>query len=78
MAVMYVQAPVHRQGSRNRADWAFGQNTNVVQFYSLLSKDHTSEQITYYQAGIGTYLNPGVVSPIFEWAAKILDEAIAW
>jgi len=52
-------------------------NTNVVQFYSLLNKEHTAEQITYYQAGIGTYLNPGVVSPMFQWGAKVLDLAIA-
>jgi len=32
----------------------------------------------YYNPGIGTYFNPGVVSPLFEWAAKYLDYAIAW
>lgn len=55
------------------------QNTNVVKFYSLLKKDEDNdEQLCYYQPGIGTYLNPGVVSPLFQWAAKILDEAVAW
>jgi len=30
------------------------------------------------QAGIGTYFEPGVISPLFQWAGKILDEAMAW
>ena len=30
------------------------------------------------QPGIGTYFHPGVVSPLLEWGAKILDEAFAW
>ncbi|KAG1742356.1 uncharacterized protein EDB91DRAFT_1336135 [Suillus paluster] len=30
------------------------------------------------QAGVGTYFSPGVVSPMFTWLAKILDEAFAW
>jgi len=55
-----------------------GDNTNVVKFFSLLKKDDLNEQICYYQAGIGTFFNPGVVSPVFQWGAKILDEAIAW
>ncbi|KAI9455901.1 hypothetical protein BJY52DRAFT_1121569 [Lactarius psammicola] len=53
-------------------------NTNVVKLYSMLRKDKVEEQVTYYQAGIGTYIQPGVVSPLFRWAAEILDEAIAW
>ena len=44
---------------------------------------HTPEPIAHNadacpQPGIGTYFNPGVVSPIFQWCAKILDEAFAW
>jgi len=30
------------------------------------------------QPGVGTYFNPGVVSPALTWIAKILDQAIAW
>jgi hypothetical protein len=30
------------------------------------------------QGGIGTYFQPGVVSPFFRFAARILDEALAW
>ncbi|KAG0703790.1 hypothetical protein DFH29DRAFT_915099 [Suillus ampliporus] len=52
-------------------------NTNVVKFVSLLKKDADS-QLCYYQAGVGTYFSPGVVSPMFTWLAKILDEAFAW
>ncbi|KAG2066291.1 hypothetical protein BDR04DRAFT_1106848 [Suillus decipiens] len=52
-------------------------NSNVVKFFSFLKKD-TDNQLCYYQAGIGTYFSPGVVSPMFTWLAKILDEAFAW
>jgi len=62
-------------GTTNQYD---GTNTNVVKLYSLLKKDKAEEQLTYYQAGIGTYFQPGVVQPIFQWAAQILDEAFAW
>ncbi|KAI0365700.1 hypothetical protein BV20DRAFT_953672 [Pilatotrama ljubarskyi] len=56
-----------------------GNNTNVVKFYSLLKKDDDNDQqLCYYQPGVGTYLNPGVVSPLFQWGAKLLDEAFAW
>lgn len=33
---------------------------------------------SYAQPGIGTWFSPGVVSPIFHWGAKLLDEAFAW
>ncbi|KAL0567603.1 hypothetical protein V5O48_014390 [Marasmius crinis-equi] len=55
-----------------------GENTNVVKFFSLLKKGNIDEQLCYYQAGIGTYFAPGVVSPLLGWCAKILDEAFAW
>ncbi|KAH9030287.1 hypothetical protein EDB84DRAFT_1494683 [Lactarius hengduanensis] len=48
-----------------------GTNTNVVKLYSLLGKDKVEDQLCYYQAGIGTYIQPGV-------AAEILDDTIAW
>ncbi|KAH8992435.1 hypothetical protein EDB92DRAFT_2087030 [Lactarius akahatsu] len=53
-------------------------NTNVVKLYSLFSKDHTGEQLCYYQAGVGTYTEPGFISSIVQWVAKTLDKAIAW
>ncbi|CAL1713203.1 unnamed protein product [Somion occarium] len=62
-------------GTSNQFD---GDNTNVVRFYSLLKKDDEDQQLCYYQPGIGTYFQPGVVSPLFQWGAKVLDEAVAW
>ncbi|KAI0317709.1 hypothetical protein OF83DRAFT_1119936 [Amylostereum chailletii] len=53
-------------------------NTNVVKLYSCLKKDKTDEQICYYQSGVGTYFQPGVVSPLFHKFAVVLDLAIAW
>ncbi|TDL22153.1 hypothetical protein BD410DRAFT_788855 [Rickenella mellea] len=52
------------------------QNTNVVKLFSLLKKDQ--HQLCYYQAGIGTYLDPGVLTPMILWSAKLLDQAVAW
>lgn len=55
------------------------QNTNIPRLYALLEKDDAAEQqLCYYQAGIGTWFNPGVVAPMFRWGARILDEALAW
>ncbi|KAI0670872.1 hypothetical protein C8Q78DRAFT_974023 [Trametes maxima] len=63
-------------GTSNQYD---GDNTNVVKLYSLLQKDDdNAQQLCYYQPGVGTYFNPGVVSPLFQWGAKIMDEAFAW
>ncbi|KAF9485751.1 hypothetical protein BDN70DRAFT_870613 [Pholiota conissans] len=62
-------------GTQNEYD---ADNTNVVKFFALLRKDCVDEQLCYYQAGIGTYFQPGVVSPLFEWGAKVLDLAFAW
>ncbi|KAJ7740261.1 hypothetical protein DFH07DRAFT_982833 [Mycena maculata] len=52
-------------------------NTNAVKLFALLKKDDFRQQLCYYQPGIGTYVNPSMVSPIFEWGAKVLDEAFA-
>ncbi|TFK34717.1 hypothetical protein BDQ12DRAFT_726584 [Crucibulum laeve] len=51
--------------------------TNVVKLYGLLRKDE-EEQLCLYEPGVGTGFSPGVVSPLFEWCAKVLDLAIAW
>ncbi|KAI5986260.1 hypothetical protein EDD15DRAFT_2373553 [Pisolithus albus] len=53
-------------------------NTNVVKLFALLRKDEMDKQRCYYQSGIGTYFEPGAVSWLFSWCAKLLDEAIAW
>lgn len=39
---------------------------------------HVSATLTEMQAGIGTYFQPGVVSPLFRLAAQTLDEMFAW
>lgn len=62
-------------GTTNQYD---SDNTNVVKLFSLLQKDNMDEQLCYYQPGVGTYFNPGVVSPLFEWGARLMDNAIAW
>ncbi|KAJ7078619.1 hypothetical protein B0H15DRAFT_860330 [Mycena belliarum] len=59
------------------ADQYDGYNTNVVKLFALLKKDDFREQLCYYQSGIGTYLTPGMVAPLMEWGAKVLDEAFA-
>jgi len=53
-------------------------NTNVVKLFSLLEKDDQTRQLCYYQSGIGTYTNPGIMSPIAKWFAMMADEAVAW
>ncbi|KAG2009707.1 hypothetical protein CC2G_012608 [Coprinopsis cinerea AmutBmut pab1-1] len=52
-------------------------NSNVVKFFELLSKD-PNHQLCYYDPGIGTWFHPGVVSPLFDWFAKLMDQAVAW
>ena len=44
----------------------------------MLKKDIDHEQLTYYQTGVGTYVNPGIFTPILTAVAKLLDKAIAW
>ncbi|KAG6830582.1 hypothetical protein H0H92_016033 [Tricholoma furcatifolium] len=55
-----------------------GVDTNIIKFFALLKKDDFNQQLCYYQPGIGTWFSPGVVSPLFRWGAKVLDEAFAW
>ncbi|RXW24075.1 hypothetical protein EST38_g1771 [Candolleomyces aberdarensis] len=52
-------------------------NSNVVKLFSLLKKD-PEEQLCYYQAGIGTWFKPGIVSPLLHWFAVLMDLGIAW
>nr|GAT46931.1 predicted protein [Mycena chlorophos] len=55
-----------------------GDNSNIVQFFSMLLKKDRSKQMVYYQAGIGTYTIPQIVNPFWSRVAKFIDEAIAW
>ena len=34
--------------------------------------------MVYYQAGIGTYTDPGIRGKIQQWFAKTADLAVAW
>lgn len=54
------------------------QNSNVIQFFSLLQKDDPTKQRVYYQAGIGTYTVPQIATPFWANISKNIDMAIAW
>ncbi|KAK1235171.1 hypothetical protein PQX77_001610 [Marasmius sp. AFHP31] len=53
-------------------------NSNIVEFFSLLKKDDCTKQMVYYQAGIGTYTSPQVATPFMASFSKTLDEMVAW
>ncbi|OBZ79069.1 hypothetical protein A0H81_01440, partial [Grifola frondosa] len=53
-------------------------NSNVIQFFSLLKKGDRRQQMVYYQAGIGTYTVPEVATPMMAKFEKTMDEMIAW
>ncbi|GJE93485.1 hypothetical protein PsYK624_096440 [Phanerochaete sordida] len=50
-------------------------NSNVVNLFSMLRKDDTTQQLVYYQPGIGTYT--GTDLPIVSTISKTLDEMFA-
>ncbi|KAI9511887.1 hypothetical protein F5148DRAFT_1167136 [Russula earlei] len=51
-------------------------NSNIVQFFSMLKKDDKSQQMAYYQAGIGTYTIPEIATPFMARVQKTLDMAL--
>ncbi|KAF8630983.1 hypothetical protein AX15_002693 [Amanita polypyramis BW_CC] len=53
-------------------------NSNIVQFVSMLKKDDKMKQMVYYQAGVGTYTSPAVATPFMSKVSKLLDEMLAW
>ncbi|KAH9932412.1 hypothetical protein B0H21DRAFT_92677 [Amylocystis lapponica] len=53
-------------------------NSNVVQLFSMLKKGDRTQQMVYYQAGIGTYTVPQVATPLMASLSKTLDMMIAW
>ncbi|KDQ32069.1 hypothetical protein PLEOSDRAFT_1111081 [Pleurotus ostreatus PC15] len=55
-----------------------GDNSNIVQLFTLLKKDDRDVQMVYYQAGIGTYTSPNIATPLMAKVSKTLDEMIAW
>lgn len=48
-------------------------NSNVVNFFSVLRKGDHTRQLVYYQAGIGTYTIPQVTTPLRTKTSKLLD-----
>lgn len=51
-------------------------NSNIIQFFSMLKKDDKSQQLVYYQAGIGTYTIPEIATPLMAKLKKSIDMAI--
>lgn len=51
-------------------------NSNIVQLFSMLKKDDKSQQMVYYQAGIGTYTIPEIATPFWSNIQKTIDAAI--
>ncbi|KAI6161305.1 hypothetical protein EDD17DRAFT_696176 [Pisolithus thermaeus] len=50
-----------------------GDNSNIVQLFSMLKKDDPRKQMVYYQAGIGTYTIPQIATPFYAKLSKTLD-----
>ncbi|KAG6917743.1 hypothetical protein DXG01_001281 [Tephrocybe rancida] len=53
-------------------------NSNIVEFFTMLKKDDRDRQMVYYQAGIGTYTSPQIATPMAAKFSKTLDEMVAW
>jgi uncharacterized protein (DUF2235 family) len=51
-------------------------NTNVVKLLALLDK-RASDQLVYYQPGIGTFVPPGIYGHLKQWILTRLDLAFA-
>lgn len=52
-------------------------NTNVVKLYSMLDRTG-SDQLAYYQPGIGTSAPPGMWGHLRGWLVTRIDLAVAW
>ncbi|KIM78387.1 hypothetical protein PILCRDRAFT_75759 [Piloderma croceum F 1598] len=48
-------------------------NSNIVQFFSMLKRDDITQQMVYYQSGIGTYTIPEIAQPWDAALKKTLD-----
>ncbi|PSR75657.1 hypothetical protein PHLCEN_2v8948 [Hermanssonia centrifuga] len=53
-------------------------NSNIVELLAMLRKDDNSRQLVYYQAGLGTYTDPLLKSPIVSAVSMTLDQMLAW
>lgn len=52
-------------------------NSNIVQLFSMLKKGDTTQQLVYYQAGIGTYTIPQIATPLYSKLSKTWDLMVA-
>lgn len=52
-------------------------NTNVLKTYAMIDRAQ-SDQLAYYQPGIGTSAEPGILTKAGKWLSKTLDLAIAF
>ncbi|KDR86025.1 hypothetical protein GALMADRAFT_205254 [Galerina marginata CBS 339.88] len=48
-------------------------NSNIVNFFTMLKKDDPEQQMVYYQAGIGTYTVPQIATPMMAKLYKLMD-----
>ncbi|SJK99185.1 uncharacterized protein ARMOST_02475 [Armillaria ostoyae] len=53
-------------------------NSNIVTLCSLLKKDDRSQQMVYYQSGVGTYEPPKIPGLLTSKMYKTVDLLIAW
>lgn len=51
-------------------------NSNIVNFFSMLKKDDPNQQLVYYQAGIGTYTIPQIAKPMMAKLHKLMDSMV--
>ncbi|KJA19221.1 hypothetical protein HYPSUDRAFT_143965 [Hypholoma sublateritium FD-334 SS-4] len=51
-------------------------NSNIVNFLSMLKKDKPRQQLVYYQAGIGTYTIPQIAKPMMAKLHRIMDSMV--
>ncbi|KAG9018128.1 hypothetical protein FRB90_012149 [Tulasnella sp. 427] len=53
--------------------------TNIIRIFGALEKNMPSEQVVYYQPGIGTYVRADAPwSPAVRGFAKTIDKGLAW
>ncbi|KAJ6511738.1 hypothetical protein DFH09DRAFT_1049688 [Mycena vulgaris] len=57
-------------GTGNQFD---DENSNVINFFTMLKKDDKSQQLVYYQAGIGTYSIPEIAHPKLAKVRQAVD-----
>ncbi|KDR70831.1 hypothetical protein GALMADRAFT_102896 [Galerina marginata CBS 339.88] len=51
-------------------------NSNIVNFFTMLRKDRPEQQMVYYQAGIGTYTIPQIAKPLTAKFHKLMDAMV--